>query len=231
MAYKIADTVFDLSCRYEYTHLQLSNYRSGEPAEFEIRITEDDILAERQKTGELITSGYAESLAVLRKLSDELLKKDTVLFHGSSIAVNGVAAIIAAPSGMGKSTHARLLRELLGDRAVMVNDDKPFVRVGDPCVVYGSPWDGKHHLSCNAAFPLKAICFLERDETNHIEEISAKEALPMLLNQAYRAEAVERILLLAARLADSVSLYRLGCNMEPEAAKVSWAALSQGMKP
>jgi serine kinase of HPr protein (carbohydrate metabolism regulator) len=54
---------------------------------------------------------------------------DTFLFHGSAIAVDGVGYLFTAKSGTGKSTHARLWRELLGARAVMVNDDKPLLRV------------------------------------------------------------------------------------------------------
>ncbi|MCR4804379.1 MAG: hypothetical protein K5981_01820 [Clostridia bacterium] len=227
MVYKIADTVFRLSPTYQYTRRLLKNYESEEPAEIAISVTETDILAEKERAEEPVSSGYAESLAVLRKLSDLLLDRDTLLFHGSAIAVDGVVAVFAAPSGTGKSTHARLLRELLSERTVMVNDDKPVIRVADPCIVYGTPWDGKHRLSSNVALPLGAICFLSRDTVNHIERISAEEGLPMLLSQAYRAEAVDRILPLALRLAEAVPLYKLGCNMEPEAAKVSWAVLSQ----
>ncbi len=59
-----------------------------------------------------------------RKLAESLLEYGVLLFHGSSVAVDGFGYIFAAQSGTGKSTHARLWRELLGERAVMVNDDK-----------------------------------------------------------------------------------------------------------
>ena len=45
-------------------------------------------------------------------------------------------------SGTGKSTHARLWRETFGDRAVMVNDDKPLLRITkDGVIAYGTPWE------------------------------------------------------------------------------------------
>ena len=60
-----------------------------------------------------------ETLAVYRKMADY----DTVLLHGSAIAVDDEGYFFTAKSGTGKSTHARLWREMLGDRAVMINDD------------------------------------------------------------------------------------------------------------
>ena len=52
-------------------------------------------------------------------------------------------------------------------------------------LVFGSPWDGKHHLSRNASAPLKAIVKLERAEVNHIEPIKKEEAFPVLMKQCY----------------------------------------------
>lgn len=226
MSYKIADTVFDLAVRQPYCRRLLADYECPEAAELRIRIGEEDVERERERAEEAISEGYAEALAVQRKLSDCLLEKDVLLFHGSAIAVDGEAYIFSAPSGTGKSTHARLWRELLGERAVMINDDKPFIRVGAPSVVYGSPWDGKHHLSQNTAVPLRAVCFLDRSAENQIRALSPQEALPRLLSQAYREEAVDRILPLVLRLADSVSLYELRCNISRAAAELSWSTLS-----
>ena len=51
----------------------------------------------------------------------------------------------------------------------MVNDDKPLLQITKNGVIaYGTPWDGKHHLSSNIAVPLKAICILTRASENHI---------------------------------------------------------------
>ena len=77
--------------------------------------------------------------------------------------MDGQAVLFTAKSGTGKSTHTKLWRDLFGERAVMVNDDKPLLRIlKDGVLVCGTPWDGKHRLSTNCALPLKAICILER---------------------------------------------------------------------
>ena len=108
----------------------------------------------------------------------------------------------------------------------MVNDDKPFLGIREEGVtVYGSPWNGKHHLSANVALPLKALCLLQRAEENTIRPVTAEEALPALQRQAYRAEELARILPLVVRLSEAVPLYRLGCNMAPEAAEIAWRGM------
>ena len=155
---------------------------------------------------------------------------NTFLFHGSAIAVDDKAYLFTAKSGTGKSTHTRLWREYFGERALMVNDDKPLLKVTEDGVrVYGTPWDGKHRLSNNVSVPLKAICILTRDEVNHIEEISLEEAYQMLLQQTYRPSdkgAVIQTLKLLDLLKEHVKFYRLGCNMESDAAKVAYFGMN-----
>jgi serine kinase of HPr protein (carbohydrate metabolism regulator) len=48
-----------------------------------------------------------------------------ILFHGSALSLDGEGFIFTAKSGVGKSTHAGLYRELYGERVEMINDDKP----------------------------------------------------------------------------------------------------------
>ena len=173
---------------------------------------------------------YLETLAVYRKIAEALPARGSVLVHGSCVAVDGMAYLFCAPSGTGKSTHARLWRELLGERATMVNDDKPLVHVADVGVlVYGTPWNGKHRLSANIAVPLKALCLLARGAENRITRISAAEAYPALMKQVYRPAdpiALAKTLDLVDCLLGNVALWRLECNTGIEAAQVSFAAMS-----
>lgn len=180
---------------------------------------------QNEQTGKYPT-GYLESLAVYRKIAEYLLDSAILLFHGSVIAVDGEAYLFTAKSGTGKSTHTRLWRELLGERAIMVNDDKPLLKIyEDSVIAYGTPWDGKHHLSNNVAVPLKTICVLKRSEKNHIELITKNAAWPMLIQQCYRpadSTAMVKTLSLIDRLSDSVKLYELSCNMDIEAAQIAY---------
>ena len=236
---KISDIPIIISAIYSETEKLCDAYRTEEQAFFSVSVSEEDIELERRKSRqEALLEGtpvmqwkddYLETLAVYRKIATGLLEYDRLLFHGSAIAVDGEGYLFTAKSGTGKSTHTRLWREVFGDRAVMVNDDKPILKITENGVfVCGTPWDGKHHLSCNTIVPLKAVCILRRDVENHIETVSVQEAYPMLLQQSFRPPEAEKMLKtmkLVRQLTEKVKLYSLGCNMELEAAKVSYEGM------
>lgn len=172
---------------------------------------------------------YLENLAVHRKIAERLLDYDVLLFHGSAVAVDGEVYLFAARSGTGKSTHARLWRSYFGSRAVMVNDDKPFLKFTDKeILVCGSPWNGKHRLSEPIMLPLKALALLSRDERNHVEKTDICTAFPSLLKQCYHSSdpvRMARVLSMLERLGQRARLYELGCNMEIEAARISYEGM------
>ena len=112
----------------------------------------------------------------------------------------------------------------------MVNDDKPLLHIGDVTTAYGTPYDGKHRLSTDISVPLKAICILERSQENRIEEISKKDAYPMLMQQVYRPNdvfALRKTLNLIDKMAGSVRFFKLGCNMDISAAKLAYEFMSR----
>ena len=243
--YRFADIVVQVESVHRQVHRLCEAYRAdGATPVFSVKITQDDLDFERQcsersntllgRKNRTSSDDYLEELAVYRKIAERMPSFGTVLMHGSCIAVDEEAFLVTAKSGTGKSTHARLWRKLLGDRAVMINDDKPLVRISEGgAVVYGTPWDGKHHLSINGSAPLKAICILERAERNAIRRIGAAEAYPMLLQQTYRpqdAAAMRETLTLIDRLKNAVDLWRLGCNMDPEAAELAYNAMKGASK-
>ena len=211
----------------------------GDP-DFTVAISMADIAFEREKSAQedllegipvrSFSDAYLETVAVQRKIAEHLFAFDTLLFHGSVVAVDGEGYLFTAKSGTGKSTHTRLWRQVLGDRAVMVNDDKPFLRMTEQGVLAcGSPWNGKHGLGANLCVPLKAVCILERGAENRIRHIPAREALGMLLQQSNRPldrKLLPKYLELLDKLAGGAAFYRLACNMEPMAALVSYRAMS-----
>ena len=237
--YKIADKVVEVNSIYEEVHEYCADYQTDLPADYSVNITQADIDFEREKSAHEdeieglpvrhFSDSYLEELAVYRKIAEQMIDFDTVLFHGSVIAVDGVGYLFTAKSGTGKSTHTRLWREYFGDRAIMVNDDKPLLHIGDSGVVaYGTPYNGKHRLGTNISVPLKALCILTRDNDNQIESIAREQAYTMLLQQVYRPADILKMaktLKLVDRLADSVKLYRLGCNMDISAAQVAFEGM------
>ena len=236
----LADTVIGVRAEYESTRRFCRDFISSASPDFRVEISEEDIRYERLMAAkEAETEGkqavnyedaYLETLAVCRKAAEILPAFDTILFHGSAISVEGEAFIFAAKSGTGKSTQARLWREYFGEAAVMINDDKPLLKIsGNEVRVYGSPWNGKHQLGGNISAPLKAIAILERAEENRISPLDKRSALPMLCQQSYRprkAESLAKTMELIDRLGTGVKLCKLGCNMEPEAVTTAYGVMS-----
>jgi energy-coupling factor transporter ATP-binding protein EcfA2 len=232
--YKIADVVFEASVSYGYTRKLCANYEydGNEAVEFTAIVTLDDIAKEKAVAPEF-PDYYLECLALFRKLCDYTLKnKDGLIFHSSAIMVDGQAYLFTAPSGTGKSTHTRLWREMLGDKAVMINDDKPIIRYIDGAFyVYGTPWNGKHHLDTNTRAKVKAICQIYQAKENVIAKASVSEMLMTMLNQTIRPENLEdmdKLLVLIDKMLKTVDIYKLGCNISREAAELSYTTMSGG---
>ena len=177
------------------------------------------------------TDPFLERAAIQRRFADLLLERDTLLLHGSAVALDGLAYVFTARCGTGKSTHTRLWRELFGDRAQMLNDDKPFLTLGQGGITaHGSPWSGKHALDTNLSLPLQGICILERGSGDRIRPMAAEEALPMLLHQCFPPtdpEQQPRFQALVERLAGQARLWHMECTKDPNAARVAYQAMGK----
>ena len=236
----IAGRTVAVRAMFDSTKEYCRDYLCDGEADFTVQTDMGDIAFEREKSAREdalegispreYTDSYLETIAVQRKIVEGLFEYDALLFHGSVVAVDGEAYLFTAKSGTGKSTHTRLWREVFGDRAVMVNDDKPILRFDDGGVqACGTPWNGKHHLGENICCPLKAVCVLERGEANRIRKITPREALLMLMQQSNRPrnpKLMPKYMELIDAMTRRVEFYRLECNMEPEAALVAYQTMS-----
>lgn len=201
-----------------------------EDLEFQQEFLRQEALEEGIKIRKF-TDPFLERAAIQRKLADFLFEQGVLMTHGSTVAVDGRAYLFTAKCGTGKSTHTRLWRQVFGDRAAIVNDDKPFLKLTDnEILACGSPWSGKHGLDTNIIVPLQGICILERGKENRIARILPEEALPMLLHQTHCPLALqnrEPFEALVLQLAQTVPLWRMECNMDPQAADISHKAMSE----
>lgn len=217
----IAEHDFRIDNKFPYIEQMCRNYIIPDCIAPTVSVTVDEIRAEN-RDGSAYPDGYLESLAVYRKICARLLADDVVLFHCSALTLDGEAVLFTAPSGTGKSTHARLWKRQFGERVTIINDDKPLLAVCESrALVYGTPWCGKHGLETNTFAPVSAIFLLEQSPINEAVRLTPSEAFPMLLNQTHRlnsADEMRRILTLTKRLAQNAALFRLKCNISTEAA-------------
>lgn len=160
----------------------------------------------------------------------QLLQYDGFLLHSSAVVVDGRAYLFSASCGTGKSTHTGLWLKAFGDRAFMLNDDKPALRLEDgQWYAYGTPWSGKYDISTNVRVPVAGICFLKRGAENVIRPFGGSAAVFAFFEQTARPAAKESritILTLLEKLMDQVPIWQMECNMEPDAPIVSYEAMS-----
>lgn len=209
--------------------------------ELEIEITPADIEREQEKVREdagetgctesQYSPQYLETLALLRKIAEELPDRDTFLMHGAVISWKGDAYMFTAPSGTGKSTHISLWRKYLGEEVQSINGDKPFISVSETGVrAYGTPWAGKERWQHNTSGPLKGICILAQAKENKIRKLSAGESLAYLLRQIHFTDNPEKaghILELVDWMLRQVPVWYLECNISEEAMRTSFEAMTR----
>lgn len=215
---EICKIVIEINCNRELSKKYCAKYLCDIKPEISITVSNN-----RKHKSEILEIQYL--------VTEALASRGVLLMHGSAISVDGNAYIFIAPSGTGKSTHTALWRQSFGERALMINDDKPFIKVNSngECLVYGSPWDGKHRLSSNIGAPLKAICCLNRGVNNQIDKITVKEALPTILTQIYNSEdyiSESHILSTLDIVTSNTKIYELSCNMEIDAAKIAYEGMN-----
>lgn len=230
--FKLADLVVEATFQYEYLLKQCKDYcvRYPSSVDMEISVNATDIERERaQETEGHFSNGYLESLAFYRKFAEQGIAFDCILFHGSAVSVDGEGYLFGAPSGTGKSTHSALYRKVFGNRVIMVNDDKPLLRrIDGQFYVFGTPWDGKHHLNQNISVPLKGICFLKQGPINEIRPLSVLEALGASLGQIYRPEqeaALNGVLHFAQDMLNVIPVFEMKCTISCEAAELSYRTM------
>lgn len=159
-----------------------------------------------------------------------LLEHNGLMLHSSAVVVDGKAYLFTADPGTGKSTHTALWLKQFGSRAYILNDDKPAIRLEDgKWYAYGTPWSGKDDISRNCRAELAGIAVLERASDNSISRFEGVDAIFAILAQINRTKEPEhriKVMELMDSLITSVPIWKLKCNMEPDAAIVAYSAMS-----
>ena len=201
--------------------------------DFSAETSDKDVAEEMRRYNAPHGEDYCESVCIYREIAERLPTYQRAVFHGAAIEVCGKGYIFTAPSGVGKSTHVRLWTELLGERARVINGDKPIISVdGKRARVWGSPWSGKERWGSNCSADLEAICILKRGDQNKIREVDPREYFDTLMGQMYFPKdgcAVLKTLEIAEELSKKVKFYLLECDISEEAARLSFETMT-GLK-
>lgn len=191
---------------------------------------EADVIKDMQTKNPHLSLNECEVIRTTYQFYGRLLKFGGFMLHSSAVAVDNSAYLFSAPSGTGKSTHTQQWLKLFGDRAEILNDDKPAVMIKDGKVfACGTPWSGKSDMNVNRIVPLKGICVLERSEENHIEPFPSDKSLFYILNQTLRPTdptAMDKLLELVDETSKQVRVWKMDCNISTQAAEIAYGAMS-----
>lgn len=213
--------------KYDFERL-VCRHMTDAPPDFVVSVSEDELDAENELTPH--SREYLEFVCTYRKIAEKILEYDAFVIHGAAIARNDQGYLIAAPSGTGKTTHARLWIKHYRD-AWIINGDKPILRrIDGVFYLCGTPWKGKERMGFAKQVPLKSIAFLHRSPVNEIRPLPGNEALAHALHQIYLPKEPEHMSTLLSLLNEcllSVPCYSLGCNMEEDAARLAYETMSR----
>lgn len=232
MIYEIAGLRIGICNRYAYTTKFCQNYLSEDqdsPADIFTTVTQEEF-DEEKSSSEQFSDGYIENICLYRNICCQLPRLKRLLLHASVVDYRGEGYAFLGRSGTGKSTHTRLWLQYL-DGTRVINGDKPILRFdGTEFIVYGTPWNGKEGLGCNASVPLKGLCFLEQAKENSIRRLTHSETSKRLFSQVLLPQDEDEVvatLELLDKMIASTPAYLLQCDISEQAVKSSFEAMTK----
>ncbi len=229
----LAGITVEIDNRYNLVFEQCRDYLCAEalPA-FRVAVSHAEAEAYRASCGRPLTSAEAESHLLYHRICEEMPFYGAYLLHASVVEIEGRGYAFSGRRGVGKSTHTALWRQHFGNRAVIINGDKPLVRRAPDgrFWAYGTPWCGKEGWQANRKCPLTAICFLEQGQENQVT-VSATADTAARIMEATRfpksPEGQDRLAALIGATVRDIPAFTLACRPDTEAVQVAYEFLAR----
>lgn len=188
----------------------------------EAHIRKDGITASIHCTSTISGNDRQEFSYVIRMLFFYFaLQHQVVALHSASILYRDKVWLFSAPSGTGKSTHARLWKELFG--ACNINGDINLLTYKErKAIVYGNPWHGTSGIYHTDTFPLGGILLLKQSSKNLLQNLSADQKELFLLHRCITPTWTARLLdlnhTIIREISPSIFVAGLACTPDASAA-------------
>lgn len=219
--YKIAglNVIMDVSGELTAIRSEKYKYNFSSTPDFEIIGMKSNI--ERMMRDEGLTEQEAEYVASGARFYNNLVSFGGFMLHSSAVCYNGKAYLFTADSGTGKSTHTSLWKKYLTDKAFILNDDKPAVRLIDgKFYAAGTPWSGKTDQNENVLVEIGSVAFLKRGKENKISPLNPSLAVLPLLSQTSfptSSERVDALSKLLEQFVTNIPIFELYCDISEQA--------------
>lgn len=187
----------------------------------QMKIDSDWTQAEIKYSKEADYAGYSICELLLSLIHRNLiLNHNGLVLHSSAMKYKDMGIAFSAPSGTGKTTHTSLWEKHRS--AEIINDDSPAIRMlEEGTFIYGTPWSGSSQKHTNDKLPLKAIVILEQAAANEMVQLSASQAVSLLMPRVFLPYQDEVLMAVAidniSQLINRVPVYLLKCRADLEA--------------
>ena len=131
--------------------------------------------------------------------------------------------IISAPSGTGKTTHARMWRDK--ENALIINGDRALCRkIDNKWIGFGMPWCGTSGEYINRNVPISAIVVLEQSKENSVEKLETLDAfnnmIPNIIAPTWEKTLLNKAMDYLEDMISDIPVYKLKCTPDLEAVEV-----------
>lgn len=160
-----------------------------------------------------------------------MVTRDGLPLHASLVEKDGFGVVFLGPSGMGKSTQAKLWEQYLG--ADFIIGDRPGLRkIDGKWIGFGMPWDGKDAIHRQASVPVRALVWLSQAKENRISPMDPVQAMSVTLKQAmmpvWDDAAMDGAAALMGQLAREMPMFHLRCLPDEAAVKLTYETICKG---
>ena len=189
-----------------------------------IRLSPEDRASWEKNIGPM--NALSEYSAFTAPISDVLMGFDRCIIHAAAFRFRDKAFLIAAPSGVGKTTQVKTLSELYPGEFSVISGDRPVLEFADDgeVIAHPSPWNGKEGWCGAEAAPLAAIILLKRGDQSSVGKVSAKDAAVRIFTSVFQSaddeECVKRTAYYSDRLLKAAPVWEFVNGGVPDSSRM-----------
>lgn len=136
-----------------------------------------------------------------------------MILHASFVKYEGRGILFLGPSGIGKSTQARLWEDVLG--ANVVNGDRAAVGKDEVWTAWGIPYAGTSRIYKNEKALIEAVIILKQGQKNEIEKVRTTQAFASIYPEVsihhWERQFVEEQMEMIHKLTNDIPIYQYTC--------------------
>lgn len=172
------------------------------------------------------TAGVGAFEALTFLIFYAFLRQQVLTFHGALVEEKGRGFLLCAPSGVGKTTHARLWRDR--KNALILNGDRAACRKEQGrWIGFGTPWCGTSGEYLNRSVPLGAVVILKRGDENRVTPASGLMLLSHVVYPVWDRKETEWMLSLLDDFLETVPVLQMECTPDVSAVETLYQALEK----